>query len=169
MDPRTKNPNIRMVANHEMMRINIEVSANLEQLLRLFKADEYECYQLLIRAYAYLPTPQKRVKRDLKFASAMLAFAKYYNEHPEELQLDAAYNEELLTHPFRVVANFTALWAYRNGEAENVHAGEYQGYSLAHRRFTLAQERTIMREAASKLSGVLTAQRLGCCPLAACD
>jgi hypothetical protein len=160
IDPRTKHPHISMVGNNEMMRVNIEVSANLEHLLHLLQSDEHEFYRLLERAYAYLPMPQKRVKRDFQLAAAILTIAEFFNEHPAELNLNPTYTDLLLTHPFRVVANLITLWAYRNGEVENVHAGEYDGYSLAHRRFTLAQEKQIVGVAASQLSGVLTAHTL---------
>jgi hypothetical protein len=123
IDPRTKHPHISKIGNNEMMRINIEISANLEHLLHFLQSDEHECYRLLERAYAYLPMPQRWVKHDFQLAAVILAIAKFFNEHPERLNFDPAYTDRLLTHPFRVVANLITLWAYRNGEVENVHAG----------------------------------------------
>ncbi len=67
---------------------------------------------------------------------------------------------QLVAHPYRALANLITLWAYRNGEIENVHAGYHTGYSLTHRRFTVTQERAIMREIASKLSGIITEPHL---------
>jgi len=74
------------------------------------------------------------------------------NAQTSALQIDELA-QQLIAHPYRTLANFITLWAYRNGEIENVHSGHHTGYSLAHRRFTSTQERAIMREVASK--GVL--------------
>ena len=67
---------------------------------------------------------------------------------------------QLVAHPYRALGNFIILWAYRNGEIENAHSGYATGYSLAHRRFTSTQERTIIREVANKLSGIITGPQL---------
>jgi hypothetical protein len=156
IDPRAKDPSISMISDSEMMRINIEVSTNLERLFQYLYADEFSCLELLERAYAYLPMPHKRVKRDPRIARIITTSAMIQKSRANTIQTgDVA--EQMVNHPYRALANFVALWAYRNGEVENVHAGRYHGYSLAHRRFTLRQEQTIMRETASQLDGIITA------------
>ena len=159
IDIRTRDPSISMISNSEMMRINIEASTNLEWLLQYLHEDEFACYKLLEKAYVHLPMPHKRVKRDLQLAIVVAALAKMHNAQTDASPTDDS-TRQLLAHPYRALANFITLWAYRNGEIENVHAGSHKGYSLAHRRFTSRQEQTIMRKAASKLSGVITGPHL---------
>jgi hypothetical protein len=155
IDSRAKDSSISMISDSEIMRINIEVSTNLEHLFQYLHADEFACLELLERAYAYLPMPHKRVKRDPRLAKVITASAAIHDTRTDIVQADNLA-EQLVNHPYRALANFVALWAYRNGEIENAHAGLYQGYSLTHRRFSSRQERTIMRETAGKLSGIIT-------------
>lgn len=158
IDPHRKDPAASMISEGEMMRINIEASANLEHVLRLLHEDELTCYHLLERAYTYLPMPQRRVKRNLSVVTQLIGSALMFNAQPSLFKSTPELIERLVAHPYRVLANYIMLWAYRNGngEVEEVHAGRFVGYSLAHRRVTLAQERGILRGAASRFGAVFT-------------
>jgi hypothetical protein len=60
----------------------------------------------------------------------------------------ARVRSDAQTHPSRLFANT----AWRNGPVENIHAGEFRGYPLDHRRVTVAEEHTLMAFAADRLT-----------------
>ena len=52
----------------------------------------------------------------------------------------------------RALANALVNTAWRNGPVESVHAGSVQGYPLAQRRVTPAEERGLMRFASAGMA-----------------
>lgn len=56
------------------------------------------------------------------------------------------------SQPSRVYANALVNTAWRNGPVEEIHAGDFRGYPLDHRRVTVAEERTLMGFAADRLT-----------------
>ena len=55
------NERFSLVAEDEMMRINIEFSANLARLLKWLHGDEAKCFRLLAAAWSKLPMPKRHV------------------------------------------------------------------------------------------------------------
>jgi hypothetical protein len=55
-------------------------------------------------------------------------------------------------HPSRVLANALMNTAWRNGPAENIHAGGYRGCPLDQPRMTPAEERELMAFASERLA-----------------
>jgi hypothetical protein len=55
-------------------------------------------------------------------------------------------------HPSRLFANALVNTAWRNGPVENIHAGDFRGYPLDHRRVPVAEEHTLMAFAADRLT-----------------
>ena len=74
IDPRAKHQTTSMISQDEMKRINIEASSNLANLLRLWHDNEASYFDLLRRAYEWLPMPQKRVDRNLESVESVLGF-----------------------------------------------------------------------------------------------
>ena len=59
-------------------------------------------------------------------------------------------------HGSRVFANALVNTAWRNGPAENIHAGVHPGYALDRRRVTPTEERELMAFASGRLAQGMT-------------
>ena len=152
IDPQTADPATSMIDDQEMMRINLEASSNLARLLVRLHTDEAAAWDLLRRAYAYLPMPQRRVRRNTESCEQILGcLTTFHQQHS---------SSPLPEYPYRTLANAIINLAYRNGPIEEIHAGKAGTYSLAHRRMTSRQSGKVMRFTAERLAGIV-----GACPL----
>lgn len=79
---RQQPPEQSFITNGEMHRLNLEISWNFQQLIDLFQANQTDYYDLLARAYAYLPHLRKNTnsnRGDKLYLDALLvAFATGY-------------------------------------------------------------------------------------------
>lgn len=150
IDPRVKRQATSMISQEEMKRINIEASSNLAHLLQLWHEDETAYFDLLRRAYEWLPMPQQRVNRNLESVESVLGFLI-------GVQDMLAVNERTaVSHPYRIIANTLINLVYRNGPIEDVHAGQGNTFSLDHRRFSDRQARLVIRHTAESLNPFVT-------------
>lgn len=155
VDVRAMDGAVSMISDSEMKRINIEATSNLAHIFELMHKDEWAAYNLMQRAYEALPMPQKRVKRDWEayvmiYGAMQAARSRDLTEYAESAQV-------MQSNPYRTLANFTINMAYRYGPIEDVHAGRDAAYPLDRRRFTLKQEREVIRGTAQKMSGIMGA------------
>lgn len=150
VDKRANNSSFSIISDDEMKRINIEASSNFARLLELRHMDEMKFRDLVLRAYDWLPMPQRRVKRNNEIAALVWAsiFA-YCNAEVTESSTMAIEN------PYRAWANTIVSLTYRNGPIEDIHAGSEMVYSLSSRRVTTKQEREILRFTSEHVSAVL--------------
>jgi len=144
---------ISRISDDEMARINIEASAALAAWIDILHTDFAEHLDLVDRAIAYLPlvhrTAVPRNRHIMALASPEIAS-----------QLIEASDPTLLTrvradanrHPNRLFANALVNVAWRNGPAENVHAGKSWSHPLDQRRVTPVEERKIIRFASDRLA-----------------
>lgn len=155
VDPRAAQNHQSMIFDGEMMRINIEASYNLAWLLEKLHQNESETLDYLLRAYDWLPMPQKQVKANWQTYRTIY----FILAHGQEL--GAGYYperaEQAVQAPYRALANTFISLAYRNGPVENIHAGAGAAYRLHQRRFTPAQTRLVLRHTAEHLSAVMGA------------
>lgn len=160
IDPRVSVPQntFSMISQDEMMRINIEASSNLAKLLENLHKDEYKTIDFILRAYDWLPMPQRQVKRNWKTVAMIYKTLEVYKD---SLQI---YTKDILNQavkfPYRSLANTITVLAYRNGEVENVHAGKAAACCLNYRRFSQNQSRKVLRTIAEQLSAVFTTKPL---------
>jgi hypothetical protein len=147
LDPRIASPEISMVADSEMMRINIEFSSNLARLIRMLHEDEAGCYRLLHLAHQYLPMPGLRFGqcRDSFEALQLLSSHVFWKTAGTDLcdRLNRA-RPIVSQHPYRILANSMTLASWRNGPVEDLHCGWASGYSLKRRRATDRQSKELM-------------------------
>ncbi len=138
------------IADDEMARMNIEISAGIAWWLALRGEDESRYWDLVHRALAYLPTGPKSV-RVLAGSEILLACAT--SEMAEEIchGWPADRLDQTLTvaqsHGIRVVANAIIHHSWRNGPVEDVHAGWAGGYEVGARRVSSRAEKVIIRQA----------------------
>lgn len=150
VDQRANNGNFSMISDDEMRCINIEASSNFCRLLQLRHMDEMKFLDLVLRAYDWLPMPQRRVKRNGEVAALVWAsiFAHSNSEVPDR-------STTAVANPYRAWANTIVSLSYRNGPIEDIHAGSEAAYSLSSRRVTTKQEREILRFAGERVSAIL--------------
>jgi len=151
--PEVRSTATSRISDEEMARINIEASAALAEWIDLHREDEGLFRQLVNRAVAYLPMPTRtseaKVTAFAALADPEMATRLLQAISPEPLaraRADAAH------HPSRLFANALVNVAWRNGPVENIHAGSFQGYPLAQRRVTLAEEKELMKSASDGLA-----------------
>ena len=152
------------ISDEEMARINIESSAALAEWIELRRADGGGGLygRLVDRAVGYLPMPQRtatiRVGPFAALANAELADQLVRAVNPEHL---ARVRADAERHSTRLFANALVNVAWRNGPAEDVHAGVGGEYPLDQRRATLAEERELMRFASAGMAlGLSVCNRL---------
>lgn len=150
VDRRAKNETISMISDEEMMRVNIEASSNFGFLLHLWHMNEMKFMDLVLRAYDWLPMPQRRIKRNSEVATLVWAsiFAHSNSEIPDR-------STTAVANPYRAWANTIVNLSYRNGPIEDIHAGSGAAYSLSARRVTNNQEREILRFTCERVSPIL--------------
>ena len=135
--PNIDDERISQIADQEMARINIEISAALAWWLALAGSDDRRYWDLVARVLAYLPTGPKTV-RPMPHGDRFLACTtpemagELHRQWPLdrlERDMDTAAN-----HGIRIIANTITLHAWRNGPIEDVHAGRAEGFGLGERR-----------------------------------
>jgi hypothetical protein len=151
VEPRAGQPDVSLISDDEMCRINIEMSSNLAHLLALWQEDESALFRLLQQAYARLPMPQRRLPRQ-RAALEMQLMALLAPSDSPALQV---LRETAVAHPHRALANLLGQMAFRNGPVETLHAGREHAYSLNHRRCNRRQASAVLRHTAEQLGGVL--------------
>jgi hypothetical protein len=162
--PNIDDEQVSQIADDEMARMNIEISAALAWWLALAGSDDCRYCELVARALAYLPTGPKAVSAlqggDILLACTMPEMAaELHRQWPADRlnrDLETANN-----HGIRVIANTITHIVWRNGPVENVHAGRYLGYGLNERRVLPKAEKSIIRHAQNGLfSGLKAADYL---------
>jgi hypothetical protein len=156
--PDAWNENTSQIADDEMARMNIEISAAIQWWLTLKGSDEQRYTQLVQRALAYLPLGRKTVTRSpegdvlRECATAAMANAVRLAWHAEHLEGDLRLAG---THGVRAIANTIALLSWRNGPVENVHAGRRSGHRFNERRVLPRDEKAIIRQVQDVLHAAL--------------
>ncbi len=148
-----RSPTASRICNSEMARINIEASAALAEWIDMSREDRSMHENLVVRALAYLPLPKIRpttVGSDFVIL-AMPEVAAKIAEATDAARL-ARVRSDAQAHPSRIFANALVNVAWRNGPVENLHAGDFRGCPLDHRRVTVAEEHTLMAFAADRLT-----------------
>jgi hypothetical protein len=155
------------ISDAEMQRLNIEVSANLARLVRLYREQgRFALYTLLAKAHAYLPMPQQSVQKDAK-ATALIYGALRAGAQILSAAQDWTSDEgrQGRLRPIaegeadRFLANVLASHAWRNTTIEDVHAGTRPPHPLRpqQRRFLKVAEHRLLREVSANLGSVLWA------------
>jgi hypothetical protein len=168
-----QNQDASWLTNREMMRLNIEISYGLGQMCRLFAEDRYRYLELIMRAYHYLPMPQKTARPNKELneglwqAQLQGSVMVHINRHPEAIAdivqaLQLPNRHGLDTCPFhdiqlgtedRVIGNFLANFGWRNTVIETYHGGQINIPRLKphERRFSQRDERLLLRELANNM------------------
>ena len=142
------------IADSEMARMNIEISAGIAWWLALGGCDQRRYWDLVHRALTHLPTGPKTVRalegcgRLSGCASAEMVAAARSTWPAGGLDQALVLAERCW---IRAIANTITLYAWRNGPVEDVHAGWADGYDLDARRVLPAAEKAIIRRAQSGL------------------
>jgi hypothetical protein len=169
---------ISYITDSEMMRLNLEVSSNFARLGSIYQENASAFYDLLQRAYHYLPMPSKstRPNRELEsnlvYAYLESSIRGYLYQHPDAVQ-------ELMTMGIlsdsldptnlqwksienlpadRIIGNFLANFAWRNTVIEDYHAGRSEPNAPLlpnQRRFTARDERKLFHELCSNAAVVV--------------
>jgi hypothetical protein len=156
--PEVDSPSTSRISDEEMARINIESSAALAEWIDIYRTDRggltYE--HLVNRAVAYLPMPRKSSRLKVAefgalanpgLASKLIEASRTsHASHFERVRADVE------RHPSRVLANALVNTAWRNGPAEDIHAGGFRGYPLDKRRTAPAEERSLMAFTSERLA-----------------
>ncbi len=148
------------IADDEMARMNIEISAGIAWWLGLRGSGERRYWDLVHRALAYLPTGLKTVRalagcvRLSACASAEMVAVVRSRWPAAELDQALAIADRC---GIRAIANTITLYAWRNGPVEDIHAGWAEGYELGARRVLSQAEKAITRQAQSGLYAGLKA------------
>jgi len=138
------------IADDEMARMNVEISAGIALWLTLRGSNEPRYWDLVHRALAYLPTGPKTVRpsegADMLVACATAEMAtEVRRSWPAERLGEALATAE--RHGMRIIANAITLSAWRNGPVEDVHAGRGGRYELGTKRIPPRAEKAIIRQA----------------------
>lgn len=142
------------IADGEMARMNIEISAGIAWWLTLCGSDERRYWDLVHRALAYLPMGPKAV-RALEGCARLSGCASTEMVAAARSTWPAGHLDQALVLAercgIRAIANTITLYAWRNGPVEYVHAGWADGYKLGARRVLPAAEKAIICQAQSGL------------------
>jgi hypothetical protein len=121
------------IADGEMARMNIEISAGIAWWLTLRGSDERRHWDLVHRALAYLPMGPKTV-RGLEGCERLSGCASPEMVAAARSTWPAGDLDQALVLAercgIRAIANTITLYAWRNGPVEDVHAGWADGYEL---------------------------------------
>ena len=143
------------IADDEMARMNIEISAGIAWWLTLCGSDE--------RRYWDLGPPRTGLSSDRRRRPSVRSKAvagcqgvrrqrwwprSVVRGLPDDLDQALVLAERC---GIRAIANTITLYAWRNGPVEYVHAGWADGYELGARRVLPAAEKAIIRQAQSGL------------------
>ena len=148
-----RSPTTSRISDAEMARINIEASAALAEWVDLSRANRGTYEELVSRALAYLPLGKTRPRiegsRFAILAMPEVATTLINASHADRLATARADAERT---PSRLFANALVNTAWRNGPVEDIHAGDFRGYPLDHRRVTDREDRALMGFAADRLT-----------------
>ncbi|MDJ0764255.1 MAG: hypothetical protein QNJ97_14835 [Myxococcota bacterium] len=143
------------IHDSEMARINIEASAALERWIELMRRSPERYRRLVQLAISHLPMTRQNTKiamdPDHLVNLARPSTASQLIDAVPPLVLENA-RADVQAHPTRVLANAMTNFCWRNGPVEDIHAGRLSAYPLMQRRITPSEERTLIREAASRLA-----------------
>lgn len=157
---RCRNAQTTRIADQEMARINIEASAAMAEWVDFYREHSgMGLYTRIVqRAIAYLPMPRRSSKREAAYFAALsdpgVAARVIENAEPEHKERAAADAEQ---YPSRIFSNALVNVAWRNGPAENIHAGKYGGFPIDQRRVTPGEEGELMRFATDRMATGMTA------------
>jgi hypothetical protein len=148
-----RSPTASRICDSEMARINIEASAALAEWIDISREDRSSYENLVGRVLAYLPFPKTRPRPlGSEFVTlAMPEFAAKIAEATDAVPL-ARVRADAEVHPSRLFANALVNTTWRNGPVEDIHAGDFRGYPLDHRRVTVAEEHTLMAFTVDRLT-----------------
>jgi len=158
--PHARDENTSHIADSEMARLNIEISAAFQWWLTLKGSDDRRYTQLAQRALTHLQAGRKTVTHVLEgdilaeCAASKMANAVHSAWHREFLERDLELARE---YGIRTIANTATLMSWRNGPVENVHAGQRPGHRFNERRVLPRHEKAIMRQAQNVLRAALNA------------
>jgi hypothetical protein len=158
-DPHIGTPEISMIADSEMKRINLEFSSNLARLIRMLHENEADGRRLLLQAQQCLPMPRFRFRQcadpfeDLEPLVSHLFWELAGSELRDHLDRARPIVSQ---HPYRILGNSMALATWRNGPVEDIHCGRTSDYSLDCRRITDEQCSGLMGFTSGRLSVLLS-------------
>jgi hypothetical protein len=158
LDSRARSPEISMISDNEMKRINIEFSFNLTRLIQMLHEDEERFYRLLCLSYRYLPMPPVRSRQSTRILDLLFGLTSpdFWNRaQPDLRERMDRIRPTMRQYPYRIIANGMAAACYRNGPVENLHAGRARAYSPDCRRATDGQIRELMEHTSGYLASVL--------------
>jgi hypothetical protein len=165
--PDAQNHSISLIADEEMKRLNIEISANVATLGKIYTEDNMRLYDLMLRAFKYLPMPIKSARPNHELRNQIWATQAagslniYIVQHPEmaagvlsSFGLEHSESAQktdikpLTGEPDRVIGNYLANVGWRNTLIEDYHAGVHLNIDApllpAQRRLSKEDERTLM-------------------------
>lgn len=148
------------IADSEMARLNIEISAAIQWWLTLKGSDDQRYAELVRRALAHLPTGRRTVTHVpegdvlVECATSAMATALQLAWPDEMLERDLGRARK---HGVRIIANSITLLSWRNGPVESVHAGRRPGHRFNERRILPRHEKAIIRQAQNMLHTALSA------------
>jgi hypothetical protein len=161
------------ISDAEMKRMNIEISYNLYRVVQVFREQgNTRLWDLLNKAYAYLPMPHKRMPKNQEathFIFASMATGAYVITRSERSEgsgmVKSGSNGD--TRPAirrveredadRFLANVLTCHAWRNTVIEDIHAGKAPTPPLKphEQRFTKSAQLAVMREVTANMGSVL--------------
>ena len=151
--PESRNSDISLIADAEMMRINIEASAALESWIEIWRTDYPRWRRLVEQAVHYLPMETRTVQRNQEAYLSALAHKEVRAMVVASAGLGGLRAEaEVEAHPSRVLANAVINRVWRNGLVEDLHAGRRNfGPPLELCRLSLRQTRFLLRSTLGKV------------------
>ncbi len=144
---------ISLINDSEMRRLNIEISANAARLIAIYRERQLAgFYDLLRKAYSYLPMPQRFVPPNRHTAIVLLTHLSL-GEHFPLAQPTVAVPE---ADADRALANMIVSNAWRNGSIEEFHAGISPSVPLKphQQRFTRSDGQRLLRRVTMDLGVV---------------
>jgi hypothetical protein len=124
-----RSPGVSRISDSEMARINIEASSALAEWIDIARTDRDTYEKLVAKAVAYLPLPKMRpTPAGSEFA--MLALPDVAATMITGVDSDhlARVRDDAEKHASRIFTNALVNVAWRNGPAEDLHAGHSRGH-----------------------------------------
>ncbi len=149
--PKAQPDGISLINDSEMRRLNIEISANVARLVQIFRERHLlGFYDLLRKAYVYLPMPHKFVPPNRHAAIVLLTHLSLGEHFP----IAQPTLEVPIAEADRALANMIVCNAWRNGYVEELHAGISPSSPLKphQQRFTRNDGLHLIRSVTTNLS-----------------